>query len=165
MRADIYKCYRMNWSSTWHQSINMHNCNSIYFLLSNGNGEPKGLKAEEEENKQCADNVLSPSAFMSLKCTNRWPWLLWAAFNKRVEWKRASIGNFIVHLLNGHLFIKTQFIWRHSHYLVWPGLRSPYTDWLRAARPRGRSSSHSRGERFLFYTSSRPVLGPTRPPI
>jgi hypothetical protein len=32
-------------------------------------------------------------------------------------------------------------------------------------RPRGQSSSPDRGEIVLFFTSSRPVLGPTQPPI
>jgi hypothetical protein len=43
--------------------------------------------------------------------------------------------------------------------------RSRYSDWLRAGRPRGRSSSPGGVKNFLFYTSSRPVLGPTQPPI
>jgi hypothetical protein len=36
---------------------------------------------------------------------------------------------------------------------------------LLAGRPRGRSSSPSRGKIFLFSMPSRPVLGPTQPPI
>jgi hypothetical protein len=40
-----------------------------------------------------------------------------------------------------------------------------YSDWLRAGRPRGRSSSPGKGKTCLFSTSSRPVLGPTQPPI
>jgi hypothetical protein len=39
-------------------------------------------------------------------------------------------------------------------------LRSRYSDWLRAW-----SSSPGRVKDFLFSTSSRPVLGPTQPPI
>jgi hypothetical protein len=39
------------------------------------------------------------------------------------------------------------------------------SDRLRAGRPRGRSSSPGRGKIFLLSTSSRPVLGPTQPPI
>jgi hypothetical protein len=42
---------------------------------------------------------------------------------------------------------------------------SRYSDWLRAGRPRGRSSSPGRVKNFLFSTLSRPVLGFTRPPI
>jgi hypothetical protein len=38
-------------------------------------------------------------------------------------------------------------------------------DWLWVGRPRGRSSSPSRIKNFLFSTSSRPLLGPTQPPI
>jgi hypothetical protein len=39
-----------------------------------------------------------------------------------------------------------------------PGYRSRYSDWLWAARPRGRSSSPDRVKNFLFSTSSRPAL-------
>jgi hypothetical protein len=49
-------------------------------------------------------------------------------------------------------------------YLL-PGYRSRYSDWVRAGRPRGRSSSPGRGKIFLFFTPSRPVPGPTQPPI
>jgi hypothetical protein len=42
---------------------------------------------------------------------------------------------------------------------------SGYSDWLRPGRPRGRSSSPGRVKIFLFSTASRPVLGPTQPPI
>jgi hypothetical protein len=38
------------------------------------------------------------------------------------------------------------------------------SDWLRAGRPRDRSSSHGRVKNFLFSTSSRPALGSTQPP-
>jgi hypothetical protein len=40
-----------------------------------------------------------------------------------------------------------------------------YSDWLRAGRPRGRNSSPGGVKNFLFYTSSRPALGSTHPPI
>jgi hypothetical protein len=46
-----------------------------------------------------------------------------------------------------------------------PGERSRYSDWLRAGRRRGRSSSPRRVKNFLFSTSSRPGLGPTQPPL
>jgi hypothetical protein len=42
--------------------------------------------------------------------------------------------------------------------------KSRYSDWLRAWRPRGRSSSPGRVKNFLFSTSSRPALVPTQPP-
>jgi hypothetical protein len=42
---------------------------------------------------------------------------------------------------------------------------SRYSDWLRAGRPWGRSSSPCRVKNFLFSTSSRPALGPTQPRI
>jgi hypothetical protein len=46
-----------------------------------------------------------------------------------------------------------------------PGYRSRYNGWLRARRPRGRSSSPSTVKNFLFSTSSRPALASTQPPI
>jgi hypothetical protein len=39
------------------------------------------------------------------------------------------------------------------------------SDYLWAARPRGRSSSPGKVKNFLFSTSFRPALGPTQPPI
>jgi hypothetical protein len=42
---------------------------------------------------------------------------------------------------------------------------SRHSDWLRAGRPRGRSSSLGRCKIFLLSTSPRPVLGPTQTPI
>jgi hypothetical protein len=41
--------------------------------------------------------------------------------------------------------------------------RSRYRDWLRAGRPRGRSSSPGRVKNFRFSMSSRPALGSTQP--
>jgi hypothetical protein len=43
--------------------------------------------------------------------------------------------------------------------------RSRYSDWLRDGRPRGRSSIPGGVKNFLFPTSSRLALGPTRPSI
>jgi hypothetical protein len=43
--------------------------------------------------------------------------------------------------------------------------RSRYSDWLWAGWQRGRSSSPGRVKNFLFFTSSRPALGSTQPPI
>jgi hypothetical protein len=43
--------------------------------------------------------------------------------------------------------------------------RSRYSGWLRAGRPRGRSSSPCRVKNFLFSESSWPALGSTQPPI
>jgi hypothetical protein len=43
--------------------------------------------------------------------------------------------------------------------------RSRYSDWLRAGRPRVRSSSPGRVKNFHFFMSSRPALGFTQPPI
>jgi hypothetical protein len=44
-------------------------------------------------------------------------------------------------------------------------LLSRDSDWLRAGRPRGRSSCPGRVKNFLFCTLSRPALGSTQPPI
>jgi hypothetical protein len=41
------------------------------------------------------------------------------------------------------------------------GQRSRYSDWLRARRPRSRSSSPGTVKNFLLFTSSRPALGPS----
>jgi hypothetical protein len=43
--------------------------------------------------------------------------------------------------------------------------RSRYIDWLRAGRPRGRSSSPGGRKNFHSSMSSRQALGPTQPPI
>jgi hypothetical protein len=45
------------------------------------------------------------------------------------------------------------------------GERTRYSDWLRTGQRRGRTSSHCRVKNFLFSAPSRPVLGPTHPPI
>jgi hypothetical protein len=44
------------------------------------------------------------------------------------------------------------------------GKRSRYSDWLRAGRPRSRSSSPGRVKKVLSSTSSNPALGSTKPP-
>jgi hypothetical protein len=46
-----------------------------------------------------------------------------------------------------------------------PGKLSRYSDWLRAGRQMGRSSSPGRVKNFLSSTSSKPALGPTQHPI
>jgi hypothetical protein len=46
-----------------------------------------------------------------------------------------------------------------------PGERSWYSDWLRAGRLSGRSSSSGWVKNFDFSKSSRPALGSTQPPI
>jgi hypothetical protein len=51
------------------------------------------------------------------------------------------------------------------HMSYEPGWRSRYSDWLRAGRPRGWSSSPCRVKNFLFSTSSRPALGSAQPRI
>jgi hypothetical protein len=56
----------------------------------------------------------------------------------------------------------------YSSCLLWepsPGYRSRCSDWLRAGRRKGRSSSPGRDKNFIFSTSSRPALGPTQPPV
>jgi hypothetical protein len=46
-----------------------------------------------------------------------------------------------------------------------PGWRSRYSDWLRAGRPRGQSSSPGRVKNFLFFTLSGLTLGSTQSSI
>jgi hypothetical protein len=46
-----------------------------------------------------------------------------------------------------------------------PGQHSPYSDWLQARPSQGQSLSPGTIKKFLFSMSSRPVLGPTQPPI
>jgi hypothetical protein len=46
-----------------------------------------------------------------------------------------------------------------------PGWRRRYRDWLRAERPKVRSSIPGTVKNFLFSMSSRPALGFTQPPI
>jgi hypothetical protein len=46
-----------------------------------------------------------------------------------------------------------------------PSKRSRYSDWLRAGRPRGRSSIFGVVKNVHFSLSCRPALGPTKPPI
>jgi hypothetical protein len=43
-------------------------------------------------------------------------------------------------------------------------MRNRYSDWLRAGRSRGRSSSTGSVKNFLFFTESRLSLVPTQPP-
>jgi hypothetical protein len=52
-----------------------------------------------------------------------------------------------------------------SLLLVEPEELSRYSDWLRAGRLKGRSSSPSRGKNFDFSKSSRKALKSTQPPI
>jgi hypothetical protein len=46
-----------------------------------------------------------------------------------------------------------------------PGYRTRYSDWLRAGRPRCRSSDPCRVKNVLFSTLSRPTLEPTESPV
>jgi hypothetical protein len=66
------------------------------------------------------------------------------------------------------IFKKLRECWKHNLGTVnisEPGQRSRYSDWLRAGRLRGWSSSPGRVKNFLFSKSSRPALGSTQPPI
>jgi hypothetical protein len=47
----------------------------------------------------------------------------------------------------------------------WTGIAQSVSDWLRAGRQRGRSSSPGSVKNFLFSTSSRPAVGSTKFPI
>jgi hypothetical protein len=55
---------------------------------------------------------------------------------------------------NGH--IPSHYIYIHTCFTVGARTTQSISDWLRAGRPRGRSSSNGRG---------RPVQGPVQPPI
>jgi hypothetical protein len=48
---------------------------------------------------------------------------------------------------------------------VWTLWGSRYSDWLRAGRPRGRSLNPNSIKKCIFYTSSTPALGLTKPRI
>jgi hypothetical protein len=50
-------------------------------------------------------------------------------------------------------------------FVVEPEYRSQCSDWLRAGRPRGRSSSPGKIKDLHFSLSYRVALGPTQPPI
>jgi hypothetical protein len=53
----------------------------------------------------------------------------------------------------------------HRYKILEPGYGSRYSDWLRAGRQRGWSSSPGRVKYFLFCAASRPALGLTQLPI
>jgi hypothetical protein len=55
--------------------------------------------------------------------------------------------------------------YKHSFIFNGLGQHSQYSDWLRAGQQRGGGSRPSRVKNFHFSTSSKPVLGPTQPPI
>jgi hypothetical protein len=61
--------------------------------------------------------------------------------------------------------IKLNHLYVYYIHLREPENLSRFNDWLRAGRPRGRSSSPSKVKKFLFSTSSRPALRSTQPPI
>jgi hypothetical protein len=77
-----------------------------------------------------------------------------------------SLSSFIYLFLRFLFFCSLFYIFSVlPSYFVEPEWRSRYSDWLRAGRPRGRSSSPGRTKNFLFSKSSRPALGSTQPPI
>jgi hypothetical protein len=53
----------------------------------------------------------------------------------------------------------------HHSVISMQGYRIRFSDWLRAERPRGRSSSPSRLENFLFLMLTRPGSEPIQPHI
>jgi hypothetical protein len=77
--------------------------------------------------------------------------------------------------------VKTIRVWNLTLYIMWYshlkyailvkllfpclGKRSRYSDWPRAGRLRGRSSSPDRVKNFHFSMSFRPAVGPYQPPI
>jgi hypothetical protein len=60
-------------------------------------------------------------------------------------------------------FMSTDYTRKYN--LLYLQQRSRYSDWIRAGRPRGPSSSSDMVKNFRFSTSSRQALGPTQPPI
>jgi hypothetical protein len=54
--------------------------------------------------------------------------------------------------------------WRQFHIIMELGQRSRYSDWLRAGRPRSRSSSPGGGKNFHLSMSSSPALRSTQTP-
>jgi hypothetical protein len=78
----------------------------------------------------------------------------------------------VAHIQKDHPFFRRRggSTFKHVYisYMSWkvePGWSSRYSDWLRAGRPRGLSSSPNKIKNFLFSMSSRLVLGPSQPPI
>jgi hypothetical protein len=61
--------------------------------------------------------------------------------------------------------ISLQLFVLHSVQICEPEYRIRYSAWLRAGRPRGRSSSPGKVKNFLLSTLSRPTLVFTQPPI
>jgi hypothetical protein len=60
---------------------------------------------------------------------------------------------------------KLTLAWTEMRTEFWPTQHNQHSDWLRAEGPRGWSPSSGRVNNFLFFTSSRPALGPTKPHI
>jgi hypothetical protein len=73
---------------------------------------------------------------------------------------RVELRNGLLSFQLFRLVFCTQLCWPQK-----PGLRSRYSDWLRAGRPRVRCLSPAKFKNSLFSTVSRPDLGPTQPPI
>jgi hypothetical protein len=59
----------------------------------------------------------------------------------------------------------TEFFILHISTQINSDRESRYSDYLRAGRPRGRSSSPGRVKNFLFSRSASPVLRSTQPPV
>jgi hypothetical protein len=70
--------------------------------------------------------------------------------------------NLSIHL---SIYGSTVLCWSLAAFQFLNPLYNRYSDWLRAGRPRGRSSSPGRVKNVLFSKSSRLALGSTQPPI
>jgi hypothetical protein len=68
-------------------------------------------------------------------------------------------------IFNLYTTLALAFIYHKNRYVIRSRERSPYSDWLRAGRLRGRSSSPGKVKNFLFSASFRPALGSTQPPL
>jgi hypothetical protein len=94
----------------------------------------------------CSTPTSPSSDRASWHCINHWARLSLYYF----IWNARYIRSRVTHLLT----------YKDVHFNKG---RSWDSDWLRAGRPTGRSSSPGRVKNFLFSTSSRPVLGRAQP--
>jgi hypothetical protein len=88
-------------------------------------------------------------------------WILRPSYNPRhtSRCNESAPHNVVHNIPNGVLYSLLKLVAADLGY------HNRYSDWLRTGRPRARSSSAGRGNIFLLSTSSRPILGPTLPPI
>jgi hypothetical protein len=97
-------------------------------------------------------------------------WFLLFHSNNRLSSSHIRLSQRTVMCMKKMFWIESASLESDLNYLlsyilhVDPGWLSRYSHWLRAGRPRGRSSSPGRVKNFLFFMSSRPALGSTQSP-